>query len=134
MIDYKILLMAGILLSGCSEDRQKNSIDFNNDKYEKCELLLDLKWGEPYIYDHNRKAIEIFVKTDKVYKENFQKYYFAGGAILKGDMAFAFYDKCSNKEVLLKQYIEKYLINVEGFPDYEIKPVLKGESYSTIKG
>ena len=126
--------MVGMLIVGCSENRQKNSIDFNNEKYEKCEILLDLKWGEPYIYDHNRKAIEIFSKTDKVYKENFQKYYFAWAKIHKGDMAFAFYDKCSKKEILLEQYIEKYLINVEGFPDYEIKPVLKGESYSTIKG
>jgi len=133
MIIKKILLFLVAFFIGCTNDNSYNRTNFNDVKYEKCELLLDLKWGEPYLYKHNRKANEIFVKTDKDYKENFQKYYFSWVSVYKGDMAFAFYDKCKDKEVLLQEYVEKFLMSVDGFPEYEIKPVLKGKSYSTIK-
>ncbi len=123
MIKNKILLVFIISLLGC--ENKNNSYNFNNKKYEECSLLLDLDWGKIYTYEHTRKAVKILKKSDKDYKENFEYYSFDSLIEHKGDFIFYFTDRCNKKEKILKQYIEKYLIEVDSFPKYEIKPILK---------
>ncbi len=118
-----------LLLCGCENkyNEELSSIQFNDKKYEECSLLLDLKWGNPYIYEHTRKTLEISIKNDKDYKENFQNYYFDSSIIHEGDMIFYFSKKCSEKEFFLKRYVEIFLVDIDGFPKYEIRPILKKE-------
>lgn len=108
---------------GCEE--KNNSYNFNNKIYKECSVLLDLDWGETYTYEDTRKALKILKKSDKNYKENFQYYSFDSVIEHKGDFIFYFTDKCNKKEKILKKYVEKYLIEVDIFPKYEIKPILK---------
>jgi len=127
MIKYKILFVATILLLGC--ENKNNSYDFNNEKYEECSVILDLNWGQPYTYEHTRKSLKILIKSDKRYKENFQYYSFDSLIENKGNFIFYFTDRCEIKEKLLKEYVEKYLVKIDGFPKYEIKPILKEKKH-----
>ena len=117
----KILFVFIILVFGC--ENKNNSYNFNDKKYEECSVLLDLKWGKPYKYEHTRKAVEILKESNTDYKENFEYYSFDSLIEHKGDFIFYFTDRCNKKEKILKQYVEKYLIKVDGFPKYEIKPI-----------
>jgi len=123
MIKNRIVFIFIILLLGC--EKKNSSYSFNNQKYERCSIILDLKWGENYTYEHTRKAVEILKKSDKKYKENFQYYSFDSLVENKGDFIFYFTDRCEKRENLLKQYVEKYLVKIDDFPKYEIKPILK---------
>lgn len=129
---WKIICIIGISVAGCSSENKHSTFNYSEEIYEKCELILDLKWSKQILYQ-NKKATEIFIKNEKNYKENVSKYYFASTVVHEGDWKFIFYDQCDKKHILLKKFVEKYLVKIKGFPRYEIKPVKKGESSKIIE-
>jgi len=125
---YLIFLTASILLGGCQKHNKKiayNTYNFNDTKYEKCLLYLDLEWLK---YDmKDRQAILIAILGDKKrgYNNNFKEYYFSSSSVENDGIEFSFSSHCDRKEFLLEQYVEQNMADLNSFPKYEIKPVVK---------
>lgn len=131
------IFILSILLLGCEDSKRitDTRFDFNDLKYNRCQLLLELRWSSNNIYENKKKLVKILKDTDKVYKSNFQTYFFSSSYIVDDNLVYVFYENCKNRETMLGKYVKTFLNEINDFPKYEIKPILNKDSLKiNIKG
>lgn len=123
---FKLSMILCFLLLGC------NSLENNTTLYKaaqkgkykqsECGLKVQLKWKKENYYDSYITKV-----TDEFYDifRNFSSpYYIASFGVIheNKEIKFIFHNYCEKKDVMLKEYMEKYLSKVTNFPKYEIVP------------